>query len=101
MMDRIAQEKIVLTGRAKTETKKDLAPAAPKKNLKISFKDKFEYESLGKKIEELEKEILTLAQALSEAKSQDQLATLGLALHEKEEALNKAFDRWHELSQLF
>ncbi|MCB1113309.1 MAG: ABC-F family ATP-binding cassette domain-containing protein [Chlamydiia bacterium] len=99
MMDRIAQERIVLE---KAEEKKveKAAPEKKKSTLKVSFKDKFEYEKLGKEIDVLEREVEELTNALSDPERIGELEVLGTKLHEKEERLQAAFERWHELSDL-
>lgn len=105
MMERVAIDKIMLIPKdleaAAEKEKKVEAIQAPKKDVKISFKEKFEYEELGKKIDKLEKEIEKLTAELIHPDSSvdhQKLDVLGRSLHEKEQELETAFNRWHELS---
>lgn len=104
MMNRVAVDKVVLTPLPLNAPEKEIPKAAPvvKRELKISFKEKYEYEELGKKIDILEKDILKLVEELSHPESaldHHKLDDLGRKLHQKEEALTVAFTRWHELSE--
>ena len=107
MMDRVAIDRIELnplpsSPRAPDKEVSLKTAPPPKKELKISYKEKFEFEELGKKIDLLEKEIAALVEELSHpdaALDHQKLDTLGTTLHLKEEALSAAFARWHELSE--
>ena len=80
----------------KAPEKEKKAPAKGSPPLKVSYKDKYEFEQLESKIRSLEQEIATLHKTLENAPP-DQLQTLSLSLHNKEEELEKAFFRWNEL----
>lgn len=101
LMNRVAKETLTLKIKEAPKAEKTLKETAPKKNLKVSFKDKFEYEHLGKQIDLLEQEIQELSHALNTASDFAKIEEIGTRLHEKETALEKAFDRWHELSSSF
>lgn len=75
---------------AKTQVK----TAAP---LKVSYKDKFEYDELSKKIPELEADIVSLHQKISETLLTQELSEFATELAHKEEELEKAILRWSEL----
>lgn len=76
---------------ATPKTQKNSAP------LKISYKDKYEYEELTKKIAKLETDILELKEGLHTEFELSKLQEMSALLDEKESAYETAFLRWHEL----
>lgn len=101
MMKRVTRETLTLTPEPLVEQDKVIkTPLSQKRELKVSFKEKFEYEELAKEIALLEKEVAKLTEELSHpdaAMDHQKLDTLGRKLHLKEERLHVAFERWCEL----
>lgn len=104
MMEEVCSETLTLSA-PKIEQASDKEKESRRaRTLKISFKDKYEYENLGRKIDLLEKEIQALIAELSlpeSALDHEKLERLGRTLQQKEEELHAAFVRWHELGELF
>jgi len=66
---------------------------------KLSYKEKFEYEKLGPRIEELEAKRDLLTAALESCNSHEDLIRLGEELGQVTEELDKSEMRWLELSE--
>lgn len=104
MMEEVCSEMLTLATPKTAQVPEKEKEGRPSRTLKISFKDKYEYESLGKKIDLLESEIQKLTDELSlpeSALDHNKLDTLGHLLQQKEEELHVVFARWHELGELF
>lgn len=103
MMENVCQETLTLAApESSLPSVKQDKNVRPERAVKVSFKEKYEYETLGKKIELLEKEIATLTAELSlpeSALDHQKLDKLGRILQQKEDELHETFTRWHELSE--
>ena len=66
---------------------------------KLSYKEKFEYEKLGPRIEELEAKRDLLTAELESCNSHEDLIRLGEELGQVTEELNQSEMRWLELSE--
>jgi ATP-binding cassette subfamily F protein uup len=83
--------------------KKPLAPAREKAR-KLSFKERTELEALPERIEELERQIQELHQAMADPsfykQERDEIAQARSTLEDKERAVAAAYERWHALEAL-
>lgn len=85
--------------------KEEASPATPKTQkapnspLKISYKEKYEYEELTKKIASLETDISELKAELQNDLDLKKLQELHSTLEKKEADYETAFFRWHELDE--
>ncbi|MFN4173704.1 MAG: hypothetical protein ACK4HV_01185 [Parachlamydiaceae bacterium] len=73
------------------------APVKPAATLKVSYKEKYEYETLSEKIKTLEEEIASLHALIEENPPLDRLQELSTTLSRKESELETSLHRWAEL----
>ncbi len=73
------------------------APVKPATTLKVSYKEKYEYETLSEKIKVLEEEVASLHNLIEENPPLDRLQELSIALSRKEAELETSLHRWAEL----
>ena len=84
-----------------SELNVDMIPSSNKKDVKISYKDKYEYEQLSKEIQQLEDEKKQLELKLSEQSwSFEEMQELSTTLNNAIGMLDSKTDRWLELDEL-
>jgi ATP-binding cassette subfamily F protein uup len=71
-----------------------------KKKIKMSYKEKFEFENLEKEMENLEKEKSELTEKLSTTSNHDDLQAWSKRINQISELLDERTMRWLELSEL-
>lgn len=84
-----------------SELNVDMLPSSNMKHIKISYKDKYEYEQLSKEIQQLEDEKKQLELKLSEQSwSFEEMQELSTTLNNTIIMLDSKTDRWLELDEL-
>lgn len=86
--------------RIKAEEKEVNRKTAANEKKKVSFKEKFEFETLGKEIEQLEAEKVSLTEKLETALDHEELQKCAMRLQEIIALLDTKSMRWLELSEV-
>lgn len=87
-----------------TSKKEETKPAANKPAKKLSYNLQRELDQMPKKIDELETTVETLTNTMADPdfyqQSADKIAEVGNELKERQEELEKCFERWEELEAM-